>query len=157
MATTPISDWWSKTTANESPGVRAAIARKIDYCCSGRADDAVSSLDVVSAGRLIWVGGRYVVVKATTGVAAKAASKGGNSLRKLSSQQARSVLSLEKRIAEHKRKLEEFMNNPTVRPGMQGLPRELIEKQQAARIAHLRREIETFENNIDKILLEGYK
>ena len=60
--------------------------------------------------------------------------------------------SLEKNIAEHRAKLEEFRSNPTVRPGMENLPEEVIRAQQARRIQHLETEIRTFQNNIQKIL-----
>ncbi|MCB1053965.1 MAG: DNRLRE domain-containing protein [Acidobacteria bacterium] len=73
-------------------------------------------------------------------------------LEHLTTSQRRSVRSLEKRIAEHRVKLDEFLANPTVRPGMEGLPEEAIQAQQLARIRHLEGEIRTFENNILKIL-----
>jgi hypothetical protein len=40
----------------------------------------------------------------------------------------------------------------TVRPGMENLPREVIQKQQQSRIQHLENEIQTFRNNIEKTL-----
>lgn len=49
-------------------------------------------------------------------------------------------------------KLDDFRANPTVRPGMEGLPDEVIKAQQATRIRHLETEIRTFQNNIQKIL-----
>ncbi len=61
------------------------------------------------------------------------------------------IHSLEQRIAEHQEKLDKFKANPTVRPGMENLPREVIEKQQQSRIRHLEKEIQTFKQNIDKL------
>ena len=59
---------------------------------------------------------------------------------------------MEKQIASHEKKLEEFRANPTVRPGMENLPKDVIEKQQQRRIQHLETEIQTFKNNIQKIM-----
>nr|WP_255609678.1 RHS repeat-associated core domain-containing protein [Methylosinus sp. Sm6] len=67
----------------------------------------------------------------------------------------KSIRSLERQIAAHERKLEAFRTNPTVRPGMENLPAELIEMQQQRRIRHLETEIQTFKNNIKKILNGG--
>jgi hypothetical protein len=50
-----------------------------------------------------------------------------------------------------KKKIIEFKTNPTVRPSMENLPQELIRAQQAKRIEHLEKEIQTFKNNIAKI------
>jgi RHS repeat-associated protein len=68
---------------------------------------------------------------------------------------ARAIRSYEKRIAEHKAKLEAFRNNPTIKPGMENLSKETVEAQQAKRIQHLEKEIETFQDNIDKIRRDG--
>ena len=38
-----------------------------------------------------------------------------------------------------------------MRPGMEKLPKDVIQKQQQRRINHLETEINTFKNNIDKI------
>jgi len=70
---------------------------------------------------------------------------------KMSAEDKRSIRSYQKRIREHQQKLEEFKNNPTVRPGMENQPTHVIEKQQQARIDHLLKEIKTFEENISKI------
>jgi hypothetical protein len=59
---------------------------------------------------------------------------------------------LEKQIAAHEKKLADFMENPTVRPGMESLPQEMIQSQQQSRIEHLEKEIQTFRNNIQKIM-----
>jgi RHS repeat-associated protein len=74
------------------------------------------------------------------------------SLRALDAQSQRSIRSLEKQILSHQKKLDEFKSNPTVRPGMEHLPRNVIENQQRVRIQHLQSEIRTFQNNIDRIL-----
>ena len=60
------SAWWSKTTANETPGVRAAIERKIDYCCSGRADEA-TEVEMAAGGPARVAGG--LVARVGVGVA----------------------------------------------------------------------------------------
>jgi hypothetical protein len=49
-----------------------------------------------------------------TGEAEKALTKG----------EAKSIRSLEKRVAEHQQKIAEFKQNPTVKPGMEGLSKE---------------------------------
>ncbi len=69
----------------------------------------------------------------------------------LSPEAQRGIRSLEKRIKEHIEKLERFKENPTVRPGMEKLPKEAIEKQQRRRIEHLEKEIKTFRENIEKL------
>lgn len=71
--------------------------------------------------------------------------------RSLTREEKKSIRSYERRIAEHEEKLSEFKANPTVRPGMEGQPQEVIEQQQADRIRHLENEIRTFRANIEKI------
>jgi hypothetical protein len=58
---------------------------------------------------------------------------------------------LEKQIAAHEKKLADFKANPTVRPGMEGQPKEVIEAAQQSRIRHLEKEIQTFKENIEKL------
>jgi len=70
---------------------------------------------------------------------------------KMSTEDKRAVRSLQKQIREHYHKIEEFRNNPTVRPGMENQPADVIAKQQQSRIDHLYKEIRTFERNISKI------
>jgi hypothetical protein len=70
---------------------------------------------------------------------------------RLSNEAQRGIVSLEKQIASHEAKLAEFRANPTVRPGMENLSKEAIQKQHASRIAHLETEINTFKANIEKI------
>jgi hypothetical protein len=70
----------------------------------------------------------------------------------LTPEQQRSINSYRELIEDHRQRLEEFRQNPTVRPGMEGLPQEVIEQQQQRRIEHLEQEIQTFEENIEKIL-----
>jgi len=70
---------------------------------------------------------------------------------KMSTEDKRAVRSLQKQIREHYQKIEEFRNNPTVRPGMKNQPADVIAKQQQSRIDHLYKEIRTFERNISKI------
>ena len=48
--------------------------------------------------------------------------------------------------------MNEFKNNPTVRPGMEGQPKDVIANAQQSRIAHFEREIKTFKNNIQKLI-----
>nr|WP_169543960.1 RHS repeat-associated core domain-containing protein [Sneathiella aquimaris] len=47
-------------------------------------------------------------------------------LDELSKQQQKSIRSDEKRISEHQRKLQEFKNNPSVRPGMEKLEMDVV-------------------------------
>jgi len=69
----------------------------------------------------------------------------------ISPEARRGIRSLEKRIEEHVRKLQDFKDNPTVRPGMEKLPEEVISQQQQRRIRHLEQEIDTFKRNIEKL------
>ncbi|KSB91794.1 hypothetical protein AS593_07160 [Caulobacter vibrioides] len=71
--------------------------------------------------------------------------------RTLSNESQRAIRSYEKRIVEHQAKLAEFRANPTVRPGMENLPKEVIESAQQRRVQHLEREIRAFEKNISDI------
>ncbi|MBV7518870.1 RHS repeat-associated core domain-containing protein [Ensifer sp. ENS12] len=71
---------------------------------------------------------------------------------RLTTEQQRAVRSYERQIEKHKVKLEEFRTNPTVRPGMENLPKDVIERAQQRRIQHLEREIKAFTSNIRKIL-----
>ncbi|NSZ15621.1 RHS repeat-associated core domain-containing protein [Agrobacterium vitis] len=71
--------------------------------------------------------------------------------KELSPEEQRSIRSLEKRIQEHLQKVEDFKANPTIRPGMENQPPDVIEKQWQSRISHLEREIRAFQDNIDKI------
>ena len=73
-------------------------------------------------------------------------------LNKLSSQDKKSIKTYEKRIQEHKEKLEKFKNNPTIKPGMENRSPNEIKLQQERRIKHLQHEIDVFEENIKKIL-----
>mgnify|MGYP006951103646 CR=1 FL=1 len=100
---------------------------------------------------------------AMTAIAAKAALAGkdivqtaeklaSNEGRKiLTTQENRSVRSLERQIAKHETKIAEFKANPTVRPGMENMSKEQVAAQQAKRIEHLEKEVKTFKDNISKI------
>ena len=50
----------------------------------------------------------------------------------LSQEDKRSIRSLEKQIEKHQQKIADFKNNPTVRPGMESQPEEVIKAQQGA-------------------------
>jgi hypothetical protein len=63
----------------------------------------------------------------------------------------KAIRSYEKQIEKHLQKIDDLKNNPTVRPGMERMPRELIEAQQQRRIQKLEREVQTFRDNIEKI------
>lgn len=54
--------------------------------------------------------------------------------RELSKSEARAIRSLERRIAEHRKKLEEFRENPTIKEEMKGMSEGAIKKQQERRI-----------------------
>ena len=99
-----------------------------------------------------------VVIVATRGIAGPALAK--LLLKKMVSKETGRILtksergairSLEKRIAEHRKKLEEFRKDPTVKKEMEGMSEEAIKKQQARRIEILENEIKKFENEIKKI------
>ena len=72
--------------------------------------------------------------------------------RALTQQQQRAIRSLKRQVAQHEKKLQVFRNNPTIRPGMENLSREIVEKQQRRRIQHLETEIKAFRDNIEKII-----
>jgi len=88
------------------------------------------------------------------GYVAEAASK--RLMLSLSKSQMKSIASYERLIAEHQKKLEEYMNNPHNFDNMgylkdainDAIKQRIIQK----RIEHLQTEIKTFENNIQKIL-----
>ena len=87
------------------------------------------------------------------GKAAKGAARlSDDAISHLPKSAQKSIRSHEKEIARHRAKLEEFKANPTVRPGMEGLPEDAIKAQQARRIRHFETEIQTFESNIQKYL-----
>lgn len=71
----------------------------------------------------------------------------------LSTSEKREIRSLDKRIKEHRDKIEEFKKNPTVRPGMENLPKDVIKAAQERRILHLEREIKAFQTRIN--ILKG--
>jgi RHS repeat-associated protein len=70
--------------------------------------------------------------------------------KELSKQELKSIGSLAKQMAKHEAKNEKFMANPTVRPGMENLPKATVEKQQAQRVMDIKVEIQR--NHIDPIL-----
>lgn len=70
----------------------------------------------------------------------------------LSKEDKKSIKSLEKNIKEHEDKLAEFKENPTVRPGMEDQPPDVIERQQQRRIRHLQGEIDNWNREINDIL-----
>jgi hypothetical protein len=101
-------------------------------------------------------GSREAVEKAAQEAAEQASREAplGSAARggvELSKEAQRSIRSFERRIAEHESKLAEFKANPTVRPGMEGLSKDLIQKQRQTRIQHLEHEIRVFRENIEKI------
>ncbi|MGQ9424738.1 hypothetical protein ACXYTJ_02175 [Gilvimarinus sp. F26214L] len=79
------------------------------------------------------------------------AGKGAEGVVELTAQQQKAIRSLEKQIAKHEKKLKDFKDNPTVRPGRENQPKDAILKQQRRRVEHLETEITTFRDNIDKI------
>lgn len=99
--------------------------------------------------------GAYAMAEGGVAAVSRLKNTKGSAPKELTKEQQKSVRSYEKRISEHEQKLEEFRNNPTVRPGMENLPAEVIKKQQQARISHLESEIRTFKDNIQKILRDG--
>ena len=97
-------------------------------------------------------GGEKLAANGAEKLAANAVANGGaKAAESLTAQQLKSISSYEKRILEHQEKLEKFKTNPTIRPGMENLPKEVIEKQWQRRINHLETEIKTFRENIEKI------
>ena len=82
---------------------------------------------------------------------AKAGVKVAKGAAELTKSQLKGIKSLEKQIQKHQQKLGDFKANPTVRPGMEKLPKDVIKRQQDARVKHLEIEINTFKNNIEKI------
>lgn len=70
----------------------------------------------------------------------------------LTTQQISSIRSITQNILTEISKLTKFAKNPTVRPGMEGLPQSVIRQQQQVRVQHLQTEIRTAQDNIIKIL-----
>lgn len=91
------------------------------------------------------------VVNSSSGAAGSSPPPDDDKEKGLSKEDRKSIRSLEKQIDRHQQKITDFKNNPSVRPGMEGQSKEVVEAQQAARIRHLETEIRTFQNNIDKI------
>jgi hypothetical protein len=96
--------------------------------------EAVTSLKIMVAG-----------LSATNASVATVSSQ-------LTTSQARAIRSYEKRIVEHINKLNDFIKNPTIKSGMEHLPKEVIKQQQYRRINALIDEIQNYNNSIDKIL-----
>ncbi|PPK76059.1 putative repeat protein (TIGR02543 family)/RHS repeat-associated protein [Methylobacter tundripaludum] len=90
--------------------------------------------------------------EAVAATATGAAETVGAACKTLGKQAEKGIRSLLKRITEHEQKLNDFKANPTVRPGMEGQPQEVIEAAQQARINHLETEIQTFKNNVQKLM-----
>jgi hypothetical protein len=63
----------------------------------------------------------------------------------------KSIRTYKENIAQHQEKLKKFKDNPTIKPGMEKLPKKLIKNQQKKRMDHLKKEMKTFKNNIKKI------
>ncbi|NYH50332.1 RHS repeat domain-containing protein [Xanthomonas arboricola] len=76
---------------------------------------------------------------------------GGLARREISNEARRGIRTLEKRIAEHAKKIEDFKKNPTVKPGMEKMPEAAVKIQQQRRVRHLETEIRTFRENIEKL------
>ncbi|MDR6842185.1 RHS repeat-associated core domain-containing protein [Pseudoxanthomonas sacheonensis] len=108
---------------------------------AARAAGAVGGLTLLFLGR--------AALPVVGGLLGRQALKEGQ--KKISAEATRGIRSLEKRIAEHTKKLEEFKANPTVRPGMEKMSKEAIQGQQKKRIEHLEKEIKTFRENIEKL------
>jgi RHS repeat-associated protein len=70
--------------------------------------------------------------------------------KELTKQELKSVKSLAKQMEKHEQKLEDFKTNPTVRPGMEHMPQERIQAQQAQRAEDIKVEIQR--NFVDKIM-----
>ena len=70
--------------------------------------------------------------------------------KELTKQELKSIGSLAKQAAKHEAKNAKFAANPTVRPGMENLPKAEIERQQAQRIMDTNVEIQ--KNFVDKII-----
>lgn len=66
-------------------------------------------------------------------------------------EQIKSIKSLQKNIEKHQKKIGDFKANPTVKPGMENLPKGMIKKQQEARVNNLKKQTNTFKNNIENI------
>ena len=101
----------------------------------------IGTASVVTGGAGVIKGLRALAVREAETVGAKALSK----------EASKGIRSLEKRIAEHEKKLANFKKNPTPRPGTEGLSKEIQQKTIDGRIRHLEKEINTFKKNIDKL------
>ncbi|RKH55771.1 RHS repeat domain-containing protein, partial [Corallococcus aberystwythensis] len=70
----------------------------------------------------------------------------------LSPEAVRAIKNLEKEITKHQSKITALKENPTVRPGMENMPKEAQAAQVERRLGHLEREISAFKKNIADIL-----
>jgi hypothetical protein len=115
------------------------------------AEQAAEKQFVKAAERKLEMAAATHAGEAAAQKAAGEALEQGLAKAELSKEAQKSIQSLEKRITEHEKKLADFKESPTVRPGMENMPQDMITKQQQARIKHLEHEIKTFRENIEKI------
>ncbi len=101
---------------------------------------------------LLWIAGKFGKAAVKYGV--KMSGFGG----KLTTAQLKAISSYEKLIAEHEAKLSEYLANPLKydnKGHLKNAPNDAVrEKIINARVHHLKHEIQTFKDNIDKILNE---
>jgi len=114
------------------------------------AEAAAACLAVPACDAAVAEAGAAAIAEAEAAEAAavQAAKNAGNMCRSVQ----KGINSLLKQIAKHRQKLKSFVENPTVRPGMEGQPPEVIASQQTDRINHLLTEINTFAENINKLI-----
>jgi RHS repeat-associated protein len=101
-----------------------------------------------AVGRALGIG---VTKEGAKQASKEGAKKAAAEAKTLSDQERKAIESLQKQIDKHQQKLEDFKTAPTVRPGMENMPKEMIEQQQKARMEHLTKEMQTFRDNISKI------
>ena len=125
----------------------ACIGEAALACAANPACDAAVAEAAAEAAAAV-----EAAAPAVESAASEAASSVDEMCQGLSREARRGVRSLLKRIEEHKQKILDFRANPSVKPGMEGMSQEAIEAQQAARVTHWETEIQTFTDNIQKIL-----
>ena len=136
-------------TLGVAPGVNAANAGKL-------AENGFTSTNTIQmASSVLGLAGKASAIKkfhASKKVRLKAPKK-------LTPSQQRSVSSYQKRVAEHQKKLADYRANPDAFDNkglLKNAPSEQIRQRIIeGRVRHLEKEIQTFQENIDKVLSSG--
>jgi hypothetical protein len=125
-----MAEWGKGFKAAQASGYTAQFLR--DHPIGSSIKDAAAA--AITGGTA--VGQRAVVQQVEEKMKAQA-------FEALSKSEQKAIRSLKDHIAEHEQKIADFKSNPTVRPGMENLPKEKIEVQQARRLEHCKHPVNT--------------